>query len=449
MSFRTQLALLVALLVAVAAGVAGVTARVSAERELVQEIDGFLIDRSGVFTEAALPRPGRAPRPFVDRFADPRRRPGDTDLAGDDSVVQIVAPSGQVVISQEGGASLPVRADVDAPYALEDVSVDGRPFRMISRPMANGFTVQVARDLAETNRALDGLDRRLVAGVVLVSAVAAALGWLLARRLTRPIVELTAATEQVAVTKQFDQPVAARGTGEVGRLADSFNTMLAELGTSRAQQQRLIEDAGHELRTPLTSLRTNVELLQNPALRDDDRAHVLARLRSESSELSTLIDEVVDLGTDSRTSEPFVACDLAEIADSVAQRSRRRHDRIVELEGVDSAPVHGQPQMLGRAMTNLVDNALKFDPEGAITMRVSADGVEVLDRGPGVPAAEIDLIFDRFHRAATSRAVSGSGLGLSIVQQVAQAHGGSVQAANRPGGGAIIGFRVATTPPAS
>jgi len=449
MTFRTQVALLVAVLVAAAALVGGVAARVSAERELVEEIDEFLIDRSGAFDDAANARRGfflRPGAPQVPIRPEAGRRPGELDLAAEDSISQIIDPAGEVVIATEGGVALPSRPETELPYELETVSVDGVELRMITRPLARerGFTVQIARDLAETNSALEGLTRRLLVGGLLVTAVAAVLGWLLARRLTRPIGRLTAATEHVTRTKDLDQPVDVGGTGEVGRLADSFNTMLDELGTSRAQQRRLIEDAGHELRTPLTSLRTNVELLQNPDLADDDRARVLARLRSEATELSTLVNEVVDLGTDSRASEPFVPCDLVEIADAVAQRARRRRDRTIELTGVETAPVVGQPQLLGRAVTNLVDNALKFDPTGTVTIEVHSDGIDVLDRGPGIPDDELALVFDRFHRAATSRDVTGSGLGLSIVRQVVEAHGGTVHAANREGGGAAVGFRLST-----
>lgn len=442
MSFRTQVALLVAVLVALAAGAGAVTARVSAERELVEEIDDFLISRSATFTQDLVDRRATVFRPGRTGLVDPRRRPGDTALADADSVVQVVGPSGQVLISQEDGISLPVRAPTDAAFQLETVAVDGTNYRMITRPLPREFTVQVARDLTETEGALTGLQRRLVFGVVIVSAAAALLGWLLARRLTRPIVRLTAAAEEVARTQQLDRPVQVTGAGEVGRLADSFNTMLGELGTSRSQQQRLIEDAGHELRTPLTSLRTNIELLQNPALSDEDRAALLGRLQSEATELTTLVNEVVDLGTDSRSTEAFAPCDLVEIADTVAQRATRRSGRPISITGAPTAPVSGQPQMLDRAVHNLVDNALKFSPDGTVTVEVRTDGVTVHDEGPGVPEHELTLIFDRFHRADTSRDVTGSGLGLSIVKQVAEAHGGTVHAANRPTGGASVGFTV-------
>ena len=161
-------------------------------------------------------------------------------------------------------------------------------------------------------------------------------------------------------------------------------------------------DAGHELRTPITTLRTNIELLERAELTPPDRAKTLASARAELEELTNLVGELVDLGTDTRRSDPPRACDLFDIADGVVQRARRRHQREIALAG-ESTLVVGQPLQLERAISNLVDNPVKFDPSGAaITLVVSEASVEVRDHGPGIAIEDLGHVFDRFYRATTS-----------------------------------------------
>ena len=287
--------------------------------------------------------------------------------------------------------------------------------------------------------------------IALVVATAGALaGTFVARRLTRSLVRLTAVAEEVTDTGRLDVEVPSRGHDEVGRLGAAFDTMLGRLAQAREDQQRLVQDAGHELRTPLTSIRTNISLLRRATeLPAAEREEVLDDLAGESRELTALVNELVELATDRRGDEHEVDADLAEIADRVASRARRRTGRDVVLDVADDAPVavRGRLTRLERAVSNLIDNALKFDsgstqpPEIGISR--APDGgvrVEVRDRGPGIPVEDLGRIFDRFHRATAVRSLPGSGLGLSIVHEVATSHGGSVFAANRPGGGAVIGF---------
>ena len=144
---------------------------------------------------------------------------------------------------------------------------------------------------------------------------------------------LTGAAEHVAATRDLEVPIEVTRRDEIGRLAASFNTMLAALASSRAQQRRLVADAGHELRTPLTSLRTNIEVLARvgdmPAA---DRAELLADARQELEELSALVAELVDLAADAPP-EPQVAVRLDEVVVEAVERFRRRSGREVILVG--------------------------------------------------------------------------------------------------------------------
>jgi len=307
-----------------------------------------------------------------------------------------------------------------------------------------GGAVMVGRSLADR----DGVLTRLAGSVVLVAlgvaVVAALAGALLARRLTRRLVRLTAAVEEVTATGRLDVPVPAEGRDEVGRLGTAFDSMLGRLARSQDDQQRLVADAGHELRTPLTSLRTNVSLLRRlDELSPGERQAVLDDLGSETRELTALVNELVELATQRRAEEEETDVDLAVTAERVADRGRRRTGREVRVDADPvGAVVRGRAGALERALSNLVDNALKFDEGGSepVEIALHAGLVEVRDRGPGIPEDEIDRIFDRFHRATAVRSLPGSGLGLSIVKDVAESHDGHVFAENRPGGGAVIGF---------
>ncbi|MGH9284925.1 MAG: sensor histidine kinase, partial [Acidimicrobiales bacterium] len=174
-------------------------------------------------------------------------------------------------------------------------------------------------------------------------------------------------------------------------------------------------------------------------LAPDERARLLDETRAELVELTNLVAELVELAADVRSEEPIEALDLARIAEDVAARFRRRSGRpvTVSLEGTPAA-VEGRAGMVGRAISNLVDNALKFSPpESGVEIEVDGAGVRVLDRGPGIDPAERPRVFDRFFRASTARTAPGSGLGLAIVRQIAEVHGGRASVSDREGGGTV------------
>ncbi|MGI9605649.1 MAG: HAMP domain-containing sensor histidine kinase, partial [Acidimicrobiales bacterium] len=289
--------------------------------------------------------------------------------------------------------------------------------------------------------------RWLIAVSASGALVAALVGWLVADRVLRPVSRLAAATQQVADTKRFDADLRVEANDELGALASSFNTMLSTLRASREQQQRLIRDANHELRTPLTSLRTNLDVLRRRGedLESVERRAIIDEMDAEARELTELVSELVEFATESsiRDVDDFVPVDLVEIAERVAERTVRRTGREITVDGRDSSEVLGDPAGLERAIGNLVGNAVKFSPgAGAIRILVDGPAVDVLDRGPGIPDADIPRVFDRFYRSDQTRTEPGSGLGLAIVADVAAAHGGNVHAAARDGGGAVVGFSV-------
>lgn len=437
---------LVALSTGATVAVGGFTYRTT-RTELVSEIDRSLATATASYERGPRPRPdepGERGPELRDRF----RGQGDV-------LASVVASNGQqrdltpqaIPIQPESEALL--QAPDDATTAFTATVGDDR-YRVLAShvraPARGGVVLQAARSLAEVERVLAALRTRIIVAGVLIAAAAAAIGAVLARQFTRRLEALTAAAEQVGATGQLDVQVPAVGHDEAGRLGESFNAMLAALSESRSAQQRLVQDAGHELRTPLTSLRTNVfALRRGDALAPDDRARLLDDLESETEELTALVNEVVEVATDRRTDEPWALVELGPLVDRVAARSSKRAGRAVRVTA-DPSRVVGRPRELERVVSNLIENAVKFDESGApIDVTVAEGAVEVADRGPGFVDSDLPRVFDRFYRADAARSRPGSGLGLSIVHDLVVAHGGTVAAANRPGGGAVV--RVAFPPP--
>ena len=380
-------------------------------------------------------------------------RPSRTD-------VQVLGPAGAVM--DRGSPRLPVTA-ADRKVAeartagrmteRKEVEIADEAYRVATVALGDGRgAVQVAQEFSETEDLLRELQQRTLLLMAAVVMAAGLFGWWLARRITGRLVRLAGTAEDVARTGDLGIQVPVTGYDEVARLGRSFDRMLGRLARSEEDQRRLVQDAGHELRTPLTSLRTNISLLRRmdelpPAAREG----LVADLAQESRELTDLVNELVALAAGQSDSEPPRQVCLADTAQDVAVTARRRTGRTITVDTSGDTVLHGRPGALQRAVSNLVENAAKFDSVGSspieIVVRGAADGpgtvrVEVRDRGPGLAEEDLIRVFDRFYRAPDARSLPGSGLGLSIVREVASAHGGRPFARRRVGGGSVIGFTV-------
>jgi two-component system sensor histidine kinase MprB len=275
--------------------------------------------------------------------------------------------------------------------------------------------------------------------------LAAALGTVVARAALRPVERLTGVVEEVARTRDLSRRVVAGGGhDELNRLAASFNEMLAALDVSLRQQRQLVADASHELRTPLTSLRTNLELLARGQPTDEEeRRAVLTDVVGQMERLSTLVADLIDLARDEETSLPIEELRLDEVVEDAIAGVRGRYPGVLFTMSSRPSTIQGVRSRISRAVTNLLDNAGKWSPAGGIVeVSVSEGEVIVRDHGPGVAAEDAAHVFDRFWRASTARAMPGSGLGLSIVKDVAEKHGGSVTLEPALGGGARFRLRL-------
>lgn len=361
------------------------------------------------------------------------------------SAAQLVAPGGTVTTCIEGGPLLPITAQEQSPadgtVLLRSVSIAGQHYRMLSTGWYAGGTLQIARSLAESDALLRQLRLQMLALVAVATVLSAGLGWAVATRVTRPIMRLRDTTRHIASTLDLSTPVNVSGSGEVGSLATSFATMVDAVARSREQQRRLVSDASHEMRTPLTSLRSNVELLKKiERLPEAERHEVVHDVLEDIDELSSLLGELVDLASDVASTDDEPIC-LVDLARAVAARTQRRAHRQVTVIDLAARDVTGSPRQLDRALGNLVDNAVKYSPPRTpIEIVVDGTTVAVGDRGRGIAEDDQARIFDRFYRAVDVRTEPGSGLGLSIVEEIVRNHGGTVFAHNRNGGGATVGF---------
>ena len=335
--------------------------------------------------------------------------------------------------------------------------------RVVAVPWAHddvGGTVVAAQSMAALDEQVKALNGFLVvAGLVTIVAVGL-VSWLVVGRALRPLRTLSVTTDAIARTGDISQRLpTVRSRDEVGALTRSFNAMLDrlagaqhDLGESLAAQRRMVADASHELRTPLTTIRTNADTLRaHPDAAAGDRQAAVADIADEAERMSRLLDDLlllarVDAGQ--RIATDWRPVDLAAVAADVARKATRP-DRPVTLARSGSLFVDGDAAALTRLVWILVDNALRHGSGEVGIATGHLDGNEprrawlsVSDQGPGFAPGDEDHVFERFWRADRSRSGPGSGLGLAIARSITEAHGGSITAANRDRGGALLLVRL-------
>ena len=362
-------------------------------------------------------------------------------------VVEAVGEDGRVArVPGESRQLVVVQGDLDAARDGTSVrrigrSTDGQRFAVASAVVpGTGSVLLVARPLGPVLEILR-VQRLILLGISVAGVLAAAVaGIVVGLAGLRPMRQLTDAVQHATDTQDY-QPVTARyAKGDLLTLAASFNLLLASLTRTRERQSRLVADAGHELRTPLTSMRTNVDLLRTDLHRDklsvEAKGAVLGDLDAQLTELSELIGDLVHVARDD-TALALAPLDVREVVEASLDRVRRRAAGVtfgVELEPLF---VVANAEALGRAVTNLLDNAVKWSPERAtVWVRLEGNRLTVSDAGPGIPDADLPYVFDRFFRGETGRKTKGTGLGLSIVAKTMDEIGGTVTAGRSAAGGA-------------
>jgi two-component system, OmpR family, sensor histidine kinase MprB len=332
-----------------------------------------------------------------------------------------------------------------------DTYINGEHVRVytIKADATPGYAISFVQSLTPADNALRRLEYWLAVAAIAGIALATGAGLLLARSATRPVRRLTAAVEHVARTEDLSISLPVDGKDEINRLGASFNKMTKALATSRDRQRRLIADAGHELRTPLTSLRTNVDLLLRSErtgreLPPGRRENMLVSVDQQLHELSGLVTDLLELsrGQEGGTRRTMRVA-LHESVGRAVERAKLRGPGLSFDVQIEPWYVQGDPTGVDRAVVNLLDNAVKFSPaHGTVTVRLNQGEYIVVDQGPGIAAADLPHVFERFWRSDNARSLPGSGLGLSIVAQVAEESGGAVSLEAAPGGGALARLRL-------
>ncbi len=444
MTIRRRIALVAAAAVAVTVVLVSVGAFVAAQRQIMRPIDDSLLSRAVIIENV---RPGVIPPAFRDTVGgrDGIFSQGRGDF--DSTYYQVILPDGRAIDAGADGVVLPIPAasevDKDNP-TLRSVRVDELHLRVVTVYQRDaGVFIQLARPLTEADKTLRGLAIVLGLSGALGVAVAAGLGLLVARSALRPVDELRSSISAIAGSQALGERIDVSSNDEIADLADAFNELLGEIEASKADQVRLVRDAGHELRTPLTALRTNLEILQRHAVSADERQMMIDAAHAEVEELSTLVTEVVDLATDRYEEEPATEVHLGAVLADVADRLARRNGRCLEITD-DGSIIVAKRAAIDRAITNIVANADKWSPSGdAIRVDIVNGSVTVTDTGPGIDVEDLNHVFERFYRSSEARSTSGSGLGLSIVNQIVEGHGGEVFARNRRDrSGAVVGFKL-------
>jgi signal transduction histidine kinase len=270
---------------------------------------------------------------------------------------------------------------------------------------------------------------RLVLALALLLVAVVVLSLIAVRWVTGPLSTLAGAAE--ALGQDLNRaPLPETGPLEVRRAATAFNGMQQRLSRMISERTRTLAAISHDLKTPITRMRLRTELLEDPALRD--------KFEHDLGEMEQMVTQALEFMRDASEREPVQRIDVMALLESLQADIHDAH-KDVAIEGSVTSPIPARPLALRRCLSNLVENALRYGGSARIRAEEDAAGISlrVIDRGPGIPAEDLEKVFEPFYRgeASRSRETGGYGLGLAIARNIARAHGGDLTLANRAEGG--------------
>jgi two-component system, OmpR family, sensor histidine kinase MprB len=408
-TFRSRITMLVVLAVGLSVAIGALISYVSIGRAINNNVDNDLRNRAQLLSHTPL--------------ADPDNILATVSLttAQNNAVALSMAGLQETILNADGSAVKPVSIRVgstvynnQAPYGQTELEVaqgtldysmrtiesGGQAYRVYAIPdhyggelglAAPNSALVVSESLASTQNTLSTLATVSIIVGLLGIALAGAACFAIGRAALRPVEELSKATEYIARTGDL-RSLPVIGDDELAQLTRNFNTMLEALARSQEHQKRLVADAGHELRTPLTSMRTNLDLLaQVMATPNDDRMPFEERValmndvRAQMGELSVLISDLVELSRDEHPSHAIEHLDMRDVVNRAAERVQRRAPTLTYDVQLSSWYLDGDAGALERLVTNLMDNAAKWSPEGGtVTVTLAEGSLQVADQGPGI-----------------------------------------------------------------
>src|SRR5260370_1703963 len=372
----------------------------------------------------------------------------------------------------------PVSADGNASSMYSTILYEGehvRVYTLANNDFGSLHIIQTARSEQALEQSLSDLQSLLLRGGALVLAFAIVGGWFITWGVLSAVRRMTKTAQNISTSRNFSQRVPRKtwsGRDELATLADTFNEMLANLEELYQQQQRFVADASHELRAPITSIRCNLDLLAKaPDLPAEDARAALKDAQAEATRMGRLVNDLLTLARSDKAVQDvrvngYKKIDGGQVQtvdlDSLLLEGFRQYKPAGEnvndnreqgprlmLQDIMPVQVYGDPDQLKQVLVALLDNALKYTPyEGPVTLSLTADQncavVKVSDTGIGILPEDLPHIFERFYRAdrARSRDSGGSGLGLTIAENIVQEHQGSIEVESAPGKGSTFTLRL-------
>ncbi|MCL4448817.1 MAG: ATP-binding protein [Actinobacteria bacterium] len=374
-------------------------------------------------------------------FAQRGRYPFLKKIEGPFSPIsQLITPAGTILT--DNSVPIPVTKGIQAvlngtenSYSA-NTTYQGSPIRLLALPVPNGGAVVVGTPITAVLNQMHNLQHLIIFIALSGIVLAGLLGWLVARAALQPLRKLATTVERVSQTMDLSQRVDVTTKDELGGLASNFNQLLQALEQSTTRQRQLVQDAAHELRTPLTSLRTNTELINRLGEMDiKEQQQLSSDVLAQLEELSVLVNDLVVLAREEEPSHPSKDFRLDALVSDALERAQS-HARIKECTfSYTSQPcwIHGIPERLMRAISNVLDNAIKWSHRGGTIQVCCQNGnVSVRDYGAGITEEDLPHVFDRFYRATSARELPGSGLGLAIVKQIVEENKGKVSIYSPP-----------------
>ncbi len=388
--------------------------------------------------------------------------PPVNEFASPNIYIQIIDASGNVVVKSDNLArqALPISPPL-IEEGFRDVATietvaagDNASVRIMATPLFlknRTLLLEVAQSLKPIEDTMHNVRLAMLGGVSLALLLSVLSGAFLVQRALAPVEQITRTASIIGESSDLSRRVGYTGPAdEIGRLAMTFDQMIERLHRFFQSQKNFVADASHELRTPLTVIRGNTDLLERN-MSEEDRRESLRAIKVESNRMSTILADLlllaeIESGQTDRQEE-------VSLKGLVLDEAKRAHplsgNRKIITERLENISITGYSYRLKQLLSNLVNNAIKYTPDGGtITISLFREGewarLEVSDTGIGIPPEHLPLIFDRFYRVdkARSRAGGGTGLGLAIVKGIAEQHGGKVTVTSQPGKGSTFTVRL-------
>lgn len=456
-SIRVRLTIWYVLLLAVILALFSAGVYVALRTNLNANLDDSLESKANVISSAIQLNNGRPQLSEENAPGDPQ---GEQFTRVFDAAGRLVfdnaPPAASVAIDTEA-----VAAALAGQETRETANTAGDNLRVLTTPVYRDGSIigslQVGLSESDVTDTLSIFLVIIAIAYPLTLIVASAGGVFLAGRALKPIGDLTSVARQITaedLSKRLDMKLP---DDEVGRLAQTFNDMIARLDEAFRRQRQFTADASHELRTPLTAIKGQTEVALQRDRDPQDYREVLGAVNSEADRMIRLVGSLLTLARADSGQAPIARerIDLAELVKDAAEQMRpaaTAKSITLNLQSGPAIPFLGDENLLLQLLLNLLDNAVKYTPAGgSITVAWTAEGdgaiIRVTDTGPGIAEEHLPRIFDRFYRVDQSRnqASGGSGLGLSISRWIAEAHGGALTMESAPGSGSTFMVRLPLT----